>query len=217
MRRVRLRGDACGRDGRRRDGTRKLVLSGVQRPSVPFPFYRRRKGLNVRAEDEDEFRQFVTAQMSLLRKLAYVTCGDWHTAEDAVANALIKLYPRWRRLDRPDLYVRTAVYRAAIDETRRPWRRERSAGDAMPEVAGGDPAGETDERLRMWNALRSVPPKQRAAVVLRHYQGLSVEDTASVLGCSVGTAKSQTARGLARLRDILGTPDIVEEWSHAGT
>ncbi len=170
----------------------------------------------MRAEDENEFREFVVAQMSQLRKLAYVTCGDWHTAEDAVANALIKLYPRWRRLDRPDLYVKTAVYRAAIDETRRPWRRERSSGDAVPDVAHGDSAAETDERLRVWAALRAVPPRQRAAVILRHYEGLSVEDTARILGCSVGTAKSQSSRGLAKLRDILGTQDTLEELSHAG-
>ena len=111
----------------------------------------------MQAEDENDFRKFVTAQMSQLRKLAYVTCGDWHTAEDAVANALIKLYPRWHKLDRPDLYVKTMVYRAAIDETRRPWRRERSSGDVVPDVAGTDPAAETDERLRVWAALRAVP------------------------------------------------------------
>jgi DNA-directed RNA polymerase specialized sigma24 family protein len=72
--------------------------------------------------------------MPSLRKLAFVTCGDWHMAEDAVANAFIKLYPRWRRLERPDLYAKTMVVRAAIDETRRPWRRERSAGDSLPDV-----------------------------------------------------------------------------------
>ena len=92
------------------------------------------EAIDVKAEDEQAFREFVTSEMTSLRKLAYVTCGDWHTAEDAVANALIKLYPRWRKLERPDLYVKTMVYRAAIDETRRPWRRERSAGDAMPDV-----------------------------------------------------------------------------------
>ena len=95
----------------------------------------------MKAEDEQAFREFVTSQMASLRKLAYMTCGDWHAAEDAVANALVKLYPRWRKLERPDLYVKTMVYRAAIDETRRPWRRERSAGDAMPDAAVRDTAG----------------------------------------------------------------------------
>jgi len=175
----------------------------------------------LKAEDEQAFREFVTSQMASLRKLAYMTCGDWHTAEDAVANALVKLYPRWRRLDRPDLYAKTMVYRAAIDETRRPWRRERSAGEAMPDVPQRDPAAAVDERLRIRAALESVPPRQRAAVVLRHYLGLSLEDTAGVLGCNLGTAKSQTSRGLAKLRELLAAERInltggsIEEWTNA--
>ncbi|MEV4706442.1 SigE family RNA polymerase sigma factor [Actinoplanes sp. NPDC049316] len=175
----------------------------------------------MKAEDEQAFREFVTSQMASLRKLAYMTCGDWHTAEDAVANALVKLYPRWRKLERPDLYAKTMVYRAAIDERRRPWRRERAAGEAMPDVALKDPAAATDERLRIRAALEAVPPRQRAAVVLRHYLGLSLEDTAGVLGCNVGTAKSQTSRGLAKLRELLAAERInlsggpVEEWTSA--
>jgi RNA polymerase sigma-70 factor (sigma-E family) len=175
----------------------------------------------LKAEDEQAFREFVTSQMASLRKLAYMTCGDWHAAEDAVANALVKLYPRWRKLDRPDLYAKTMVYRAAIDEKRRPWRRERSAGEAMPDVVQRDPAVATDERLRIRAALEAVPPRQRAAVVLRHYLGLSLEDTAGVLGCNVGTAKSQTSRGLAKLRELLAAERInfsggpIEEWTSA--
>jgi RNA polymerase sigma-70 factor (sigma-E family) len=175
----------------------------------------------LKAEDEQAFREFVTYQMAPLRKLAYMTCGDWHAAEDAVANALVKLYPRWRKLDRPDLYVKTMVYRAAIDETRRPWRRERSSGDALPELALKDPAGTTDERLRLRAALDAVPARQRAAVVLRHYLGMSLEDTAGVLGCNVGTAKSQVSRGLAKLRELLAAERInltegpIEEWTNA--
>ena len=175
----------------------------------------------MKAEDEQAFREFVTFQMASLRKLAYMTCGDWHAAEDAVANALVKLYPRWRKLERPDLYVKTMVYRAAIDETRRPWRRERAAGDAMPDVPLADPAGATDERLRIRAALEAVPARQRAAVILRHYLGMSLQDTAGVLGCNVGTAKSQTSRGLARLRELLAAERInlaggsIEEWTNA--
>lgn len=162
----------------------------------------------MRAADEEAFREFVTSQMASLRKLAYLTCGDWHAAEDAVANALVKLYPRWRKLERPDLYAKTMVYRAAIDETRRPWRRERSTGDALPEISMRDPAAVTDERLRLKAALDAVPAKQRAAVILRHYLGLSLQDTAGVLGCNVGTAKSQTSRGLAKLRELLAAEKI---------
>ncbi|WP_250000217.1 SigE family RNA polymerase sigma factor [Actinoplanes sp. M2I2] len=175
----------------------------------------------MRADDEQAFREFVTSQMASLRKLAYLTCGDWHAAEDAVANTLVKLYPRWRKLDRPDLYAKTMVYRAAIDERRRPWRRERSAGDALPEVAQSDASNLTAERMRLRSALATVPARQRAAVVLRHYLGLSLEDTAGVLGCTVGTAKSQTSRGLAKLREVLSadgihlTGETIEEWTNA--
>ncbi len=175
----------------------------------------------MKAEDEQAFREFLTSQMASLRKMAFVTCGDWHAAEDAVANALVKLYPRWKKLDRPDLYVKTMVYRAAIDETRRPWRRERAASDAMPEVSLRDHAGAADERMRLRGALQAVPTGQRAAVVLRYYLGLSLEDTASVLDCTVGTAKSQASRGLAKLRELLAaerinlTGEPMEEWTNA--
>ncbi len=175
----------------------------------------------MKAEDEQAFREFVTSQMASLRKLAYMTCGDWHAAEDAVANTLVKLYPRWRKLDRPDLYAKTMVYRAAIDEKRRPWRRERSAGAALPDVTQRDTAGLTDERVRLRAALAAVPARQRAAVILRHYLDLSLEDTAEVLGCNVGTAKSQTSRGLAKLREVLAAEQInltqgpMKEWTNA--
>ncbi|MFC3504663.1 SigE family RNA polymerase sigma factor [Micromonospora krabiensis] len=157
----------------------------------------------MKAEDEEAFREFVAVQMPVLRRLAYVTCGDWHAAEDATATALAKLYPRWRRLERPDLYARTMVVRAAIDEKRRPWRREHSAGDGLPDVTQRDPATGVDDRLRVWAALRAISPRQRAAVVCRHYLGMSLEETARVLGWHIGTAKSQTSRGLSRLREVL--------------
>ena len=132
-------------------------------------------------DDQDGFRDFVASRMASLRKLAYVTCGDWHTAEDAVANALAKLYPRWRRVDRPDLYVQTMVFRAAIDETRRPWRRERSSSDALPDVQQDDTSAVTDERLHIRAALLTVPPRQRAVLVLRYYAGLTIPQAAAAL------------------------------------
>jgi len=105
----------------------QLLIRAVQLLGGAAPFYlRHEEAVDPKAEDEQAFCEFVTSQMASLRKLAYMICGDWHTAEDAVANALVKLYPR-RKLERPDLYVKTMVDRAAIDETGRPWRRERSA------------------------------------------------------------------------------------------
>jgi RNA polymerase sigma-70 factor (sigma-E family) len=163
----------------------------------------------LKAENLDGFREFVAARMSPLRNLAYMTCGDWHAADDAVATALAKLYPRWGRLDRPDLYAQTMVFRAAIDETRRPWRRrERSAGEELPEVALADPSAVSDERLRVRAALRCVPPQQRAVLVLRYYLGMTAEEAADVLGVRAGTVRSQTARGLVNLKAALAVRNV---------
>jgi len=177
------------------------------------PFYPDGGSGLLKQDDQDGFREFVAARLTSLRSLAYVTCGDWYSAEDAVANTLAKLYPRWSKLDRPDLYAQTMVFRAAIDETRRPWwRRERPAGDALPEMAQADPADTTDERIRVRAALMAVPPRQRAVLFLRYYQGLSVEEAAAVLGCAAGTVKSQTQHGLAKLRAVLADRiELVDE------
>jgi RNA polymerase sigma-70 factor (sigma-E family) len=162
----------------------------------------------VNSDDEAAFREFVTAQMDQLRGLAYLTCGDWQLAEDAVCTVLAKLYARWRRIDRPDSYARTMVVRAAVDEVRRPWwRRERSAGDAMPEPAVGDGTRGVIDRLTVLDALRALPVQQRAVLVLRYLEGRTVQETAEALRCPEGTVKTNTARGLARLRGWL---DVAE-------
>lgn len=160
------------------------------------------------ADDAESFHEFVRINFERLRSLAYVTCGDWQAAEDAVAKTLAKLYLRWKRVAAPAAYARTMVVRAAINEKRRPWRRERSSGDTMPEVALPDHAGDVDERLRLRAALGRVPVRQRAVLVLRFLEGLSVEETAEVLKCRPGTVKSQSARGLATLRTVLAADDI---------
>jgi len=98
--------------------------------------------------------------------------------------------------------------RAAIDEVRRPWRREVSASQAFPEVGEPDLTDSVAERMRVRAALRQVPAGQRAVLVLRFYADMSVEEAAEVLGRSEGTIKSQTMRGLATLRRLLATQDI---------
>lgn len=159
----------------------------------------------IRVSDKEaEFREFVGAQMESLRGLAYVTCGDWQVAEDAVLGALARLYVKWNRVENPGAYARTAVVRAAIDETRRPWwRREQAHGHAMPEPAAPDVIPDADERLHLRQALRQVPVKQRAVLVLRFLEGLSVQQTAAALQCPEGTVKAYTSRGLDALRHIL--------------
>lgn len=157
---------------------------------------------------EEQFRQFVSARMDTLRGLAYLTCGNWQAAEDAVARSLAKLYTRWGKIDVPERYAARMVVRAAIDEVRRPWRREVSAGDDLPEVLEPDGADSVAERMHVRAALRKLPPGQRAVLVLRYYAGFSVDEVATALGRRPGTVKSQTARGLATLRTLLAAHDI---------
>ncbi|MFI5934805.1 SigE family RNA polymerase sigma factor [Actinoplanes sp. NPDC051494] len=158
------------------------------------------------SDRDTEFRDFVTAQMEPLRGLAYLTCGDWQVAEDAVLTVLSRLYVKWRRIGNPASYARTAVVRAAIDETRRPWwRREHAQSDAMPDRAlPGDATRVVDEKLRVRAALQKVPARLRAVLTLRYLEGLSVRETAEVMGCPEGTVKSYTSRGLEELRTVLG-------------
>ena len=163
------------------------------------------------SDNEAEFREFVAARMDALRGLAYLTCGDWQLAEDAVLAALARVYVKWGRLDNPDGYARTAVVRAAIDETRRPWwRREQSRSHAMPDVAAEDVITAADDRVRLRQALLRVPVKHRAVLVLRFLEGLSVPQTAAALRCPEGTVKAYTSRGLDTLRRILGADPGIE-------
>jgi RNA polymerase sigma-70 factor (sigma-E family) len=152
-----------------------------------------------------DFREFVAAHLGRLRALAYVTCGDWQLAEDAVATVLSRMYPRWTRIQQPDVYARQAVVRAAITEKRRPWwRRERVAGDELPEVSLADQSRHVDDRLQLHAALLRIPASLRSVLVLRFIEGLSVAETAEALGRPEGTVKNYTSRGLEAMRKILG-------------
>ena len=162
--------------------------------------------------DEQEFAEYFTARRDAVRRTAFLLCGDWHRADDLAQTAFVALHRRWRKVrDRQalDAYVRRTLVRATIDESRRPWRRERFV-DAVPEAAAG-PAHGADAlgdrvatRATLLAGLRRVPPRQRAVLVLRFLEGLDVTGTAEVLGCTEGTVKSQTARGLDALRGALG-------------
>ena len=141
---------------------------------------------------DEEFSAYVAGRRTQLYRTAVLLCGDPHRAEDVVQTALAKLYAAWprvRRADSVDAYARRAVVNVHLDETRRPWRRERStaAADLDGRAPAGLPVEETDA---LWTALRALPAGQRRVVVLRHYWGLSVEETAADLGVSTGTVKS---------------------------
>lgn len=157
-----------------------------------------------RSESDAEFTKYVAARRKALLTAAYFCCGSWSHAEDVLQIALAKLYVAWPRV-RPrgneEAYVRRIIVNAAIDEGRRPWRRERPVG-AIPE-RGYEPPDRA-ESSELMTAIAALPPGQRQVVVLRHWLGMSVEETATDLGVSPGTVKSQTAQALKHLRRELG-------------
>ena len=164
--------------------------------------------MTKRQDRERSFGEYVAERRTHLYRTAYLLCGDPHRAEDIVQAALTKLYvawPRASRLDSVDAYVRRIVVNAHIDETRRPWRRERPVepdpGSALDRPV--DEAVTPEDSDALWTALRGLAPGQRRVVVLRHYWGLSVDETAADLGISPGTVKSQTSDALAALRAAL--------------
>ena len=148
-----------------------------------------------------EYREYVAARAPALRRTAYLLCGDWNRAENAVQAVLIALYvPPPKSWEAVDSWVRTALVRKLIDESRRPWRRERSV-EVLPETSWTHE--DLGERMVVPDALRELPKRQRAVVVLRFWDDLSVHDTAAALDISEGTVTSNTARGLAVLRSPL--------------
>jgi RNA polymerase sigma-70 factor (sigma-E family) len=156
----------------------------------------------VKRSEETAYREYVTSRMEVMRRTAYLLCRDWHTADDLVSITITKVYRHWSRIGGAvslDAYVRKVLLRTWLDEKRRPWHRREQPTDELPEL----PAPEefvVVSRAQLLDLLDGLPPRRRAAVVLRLYLDLSVEETAEILGCSVGTVKSQTARGLDTLR-----------------
>jgi RNA polymerase sigma-70 factor (sigma-E family) len=134
-------------------------------------------------------------------RFAYILTSDHHAAEDLVQTALAKTYLAWNRLrDRGavDSYVRRVIVNENTSTWRRAWRRRERVTETLPERGVVD--ADFEGREAMWHVVQALPPRQRAAVVLRYYEDLSEAQTAAVLGCSVGNVKSQTSRGIAAMR-----------------
>ena len=148
-----------------------------------------------------DFDSYVVARRRSLLRTAWLLTGDWYAADDLVQNALMNCYPKWRRISAgdADAYVRRAIFNSHASWWRRRWRGERSTAEP-PETSLGDPYADSDQRSFVLNALAGLPARQRAVIVLRFYEDLTEAQTAEVLGCAVGTIKSQTAKALATLR-----------------
>lgn len=156
----------------------------------------------MRSDPDEDFNDWVLHNRERLYKRAYLICGNWHQADDLVQDALVKVYPRWRHVtDRGDPYpyVRRILVRACIDQGRRPSRRESPVSD-LPDRASELPDSNHEQLL---TALLEMPPRQRAVLVLRFWDALTIEETAAATGTSVGTVKSQSSRGMQTLRTRL--------------
>ena len=166
-----------------------------------------------------DFTEYARARAPWLRKVAYLLCGDWHRADDLVQASMLKLYTSWHRagqVENVDGYARRTLINVFLTEQRGPWwqRVINHAREPDPEMladAHSAAALDLDAALDLRAALAALPPKQRAAVVLRYYCDLPVDQAAEILGCSSGTVKSQTSRGLRTLRVRLESGDDTTE------
>jgi RNA polymerase sigma-70 factor (sigma-E family) len=158
---------------------------------------------------EAAFREFVAASGTRLLRTAYLLTGDRGHAEDLVQLALERTARRWSGLaGSPEAFARTVLLHAATDRRRRRRARAQEVSDEVdePTVADGtDPDGTDQLLLRrdLMDALRQLPPRQRAVLVLRYFVDLSEAEAARELGISVGTVKSTASRGLERLRALV--------------
>jgi RNA polymerase sigma-70 factor (sigma-E family) len=151
------------------------------------------------ARDDDAYREYVVARLDRLRRAAFLLCRDWHLADDLVSVTIDKLYRHWRKASAAtsiDAYTQRILTNTWLDETRRPWHRREIVTDELPESA----TDHEREPTGLLDLVGTLSPRRRAAIVLRFYLDLSVDETADVLGCSPGTVKSLTSRGLAALQ-----------------
>jgi RNA polymerase sigma-70 factor (sigma-E family) len=165
--------------------------------------------------EADEFAAFVSARTGALLRTAYLLTGDQHAAEDLVQSALARTHRAWRRLyaaGNAEAYTRKVMYHLQVSW----WRRGRVGESLTGEVpepsgparSGGDHASDTAVRLSVRDALTRLTAKQRAVLVLRYFDDVGEAQAAELLGVSIGTIKSQTARALHRLRTV--APELSE-------
>jgi len=153
------------------------------------------------------YSEFVLSQQSRLRRAARLMCGDPDLAEDLLQEALVALAEKWESVTHPEAFVRTVIYRQRISW----WRRSRHevVSDPVPERVVGDGAEARARDAEVHAVLRSLPPRQRAALVLRYFEDLTEAQTAEVMGVAVGTVKSLCHQAVARMRSELVAPQTV--------
>ncbi|GAA1869258.1 SigE family RNA polymerase sigma factor [Asanoa iriomotensis] len=162
------------------------------------------------ARDDRDFNEFVELRYGELLRMAYLLTGSSHDAEDLVQSALAKVMRRWHKVDDPLAYLRRTMANEQITW----WHRLRSreaVGVRAPEPAVDDATDRVVQRQAVLSALRKLPARTRVVVVLRYLDDMSEAQVAALLGWPLGTVKSQSSRGLSRLRDLLGVAEPVKE------
>jgi RNA polymerase sigma-70 factor (sigma-E family) len=149
--------------------------------------------------DTGGFDEFVELRWHALLRFGFLLTGEWPAAEDLAQAALESVWRHWRRgIDHPDRYVKAAM----VNQMRSRWRRSREVADGVERESASpvDHPGDHALREALWAELQALPAQMRAVIVLRVWEDLSEGETARILGCSVGSVKSQMSRGLRRLR-----------------
>ena len=162
------------------------------------------------ATSDPAFLEFVRSRSAALLRSAYLLTGDRYLAEDLVQTALAKTALRWQRIDQrnAEAYTRRVLYHEQVDG----WRRKRVAeafpGELPDRASHRSESEHSDLKLAVQQALSRLGPRQRAVVVLRFFEDRTERETAEILGCSIGTVKSQAHRALATLRSA--APDLLD-------
>ncbi|WP_395695675.1 SigE family RNA polymerase sigma factor [Nocardioides sp.] len=149
----------------------------------------------------EDFEEFALARSGDLYRQAWAMCGDRHRAEDLVQETLAKVFVKWRRIDTPYAYSQRTLLRTYLSARRRRSSTELPRAE-MPETSGTtDPTAESDLRMSLRDALSELTQLDRAVLVLRYLEDLSVAETADRLDLSPGAVKNRSLRALARVRE----------------
>ncbi|GAB3434571.1 SigE family RNA polymerase sigma factor [Flindersiella endophytica] len=161
---------------------------------------------------DERFREFVLRRSPSLHRTAYLLTGNWETARDLVQTALARAWVRWSRStwpDLPELYVRRIMVTTYSNWWRRRWRAEIPTGELPERPDAKDAYAQVDLHTSVRTALAMLPHRQRAIVVLRYFDDLTEAEVARLMGCSIGTVKSQTAKAFAKLRSSPGLSNLL--------
>lgn len=163
--------------------------------------------------DDGSFAAFVRAHSRSLFGTAYLLTGDADAAEELLQDTLAALFPKWDQVlvaDRPVAYVRRALANRLVSARRRPASRDVALWELPEAAALGDHADEIATRRMLWQLLGEVPPRQRAALVMRYFHDLSDAEIAASLGCRPATVRSLVSRGVATMRGRSAAPGLQE-------